>query len=294
MAERDTALERSNLAIQEESRRRQDAERMANANAGRANEATIREAQSNYDTIVSSLTAAESQAAHLVSEHAKASADADYAKAAQIQLEMAKVGARIERLEDGKRVLDDQRSREPARPAPQQATAPDQIDWNRPWNSAETETVLRGYTPKTAAWIRQHDKFATSTSFRNQVVAAHQMAVAKEIKPDTDDYFRFVEQQVGISEPDPAPATVQPAPAPKAPVAATVTARKSPVPAATPSRTTPNASPGTPGGTPITLTAEERKLARQMFTPDVIGKQDPDVVYAKQKAALIREGKITA
>lgn len=294
LADANADRDRTSLALQEESRRRQDAERNAAQNAGRANEAVTAAGQANYDMVISALTAAEAQASQLTADHAKAMTDGDFAAASKIQMEMAKVGGRIDRLETGKIEMDAQRASPTVRtPAPQQQPAT--TDWNRPWNNAEAETYLRGRTPQTAAWIRQNDKFIHDVKFRNQVAAAHNLAEAKGISVDSDEYFKFVNMSVGVTEqtPEPTPEP-EPRPAPKAPVtaAAKTVSRQSPTAAAPPSRTTQGGPPGSPGGASVTLTAEERKLARQMFTKDVIGNEDPEVVYARHKRNLIAEGRI--
>lgn len=127
------------------------------------------------------------------------------------------------------------------------------------------EALASQLTPRSADWVRAHPEYATDTRLYQKMLAAHQLTVSDGIAPDTNEYFESVERVLGIQ----ASAS---SPAPK---------RQSAPPAAPVSR-----NGGAPGSRPthVTLTAAEREMASMM------GMTDKE--YAKNKLALMREGKL--
>lgn len=288
LADKDAVIARERSVALEAQNRQALAERQSAENASRATESATREAASNYDSIVNALSAAETQADSLALSHEKALESGDFKAASKIQLEMGKVAARIDRLEAGKSEMDAQRGKAPVQPTtqPRGQEQPAQLDWNRAWSPTEANAFLETRTPRTAAWIKQNDKFVSDPSFRAQVAAADNLAVTKGYARDSDDYFRFVESQVSdrVSYNPKAP-TQEPEPAPK-PV-------PKPAVAAPPSRATPGQKPAAPTPTQITLTPEQRQIARSMFSdPKVNLGRNPEVMYAQQLADMIRKGEI--
>lgn len=164
----------------------------------------------------------------------------DSTAAAKAQRELARVEARLARLEEGREVIE-QRIKE--KPQPQQRS---------PQND-DPERQIAAYTPRTQTWLRQHRDDIFGSQARQQLaVAAHIRAVNQHgLLPDTDEYFEFIDQEMGYSAMDDAPA-------PKP--------RQQPTYSAPPSRS------GTPGGKPangqIYLTPDEKDFVRASGNPN--------------------------
>lgn len=281
--------DREAAARQEEARRRVTAENQSRVSSTRADEESAIAREREYDSVVNALAAAESTAKQLASQKAALMAEGKWDEASVLDVQIAEVGGDLSGLKRGKAQLEEARKTAP-KPEPRTAEVQKtQAQINEEWTSQ--------LPVRSAAWIRDHaDKFFGDQRFQEKVMAAANNAEkVLGLTYDSDDYFKHIEEAVGLrqketpvaaAEPEPKP---EPKPAPKpAPVA-----RTSPAPAAPPSRTTPSARPGV--DTPVTLTAEERAIARATMTPEVIGKnpdgtpRDPEVVYAQRKLEIQRE-----
>lgn len=117
-------------------------------------------------------------------------------------------------------------------------------------------------SPRSAAWLRQHPECATDRSKNHAMIGAHHTAIAAGIEPESDAYYTHIEQALGYA--------ARPA----------ESARVVPPPAA-PSRSSVPTAPARPGGTTITLTPEQRSMAKDL------GMTDKE--YAEQLAAIRAE-----
>jgi hypothetical protein len=186
-------------------------------------------------------------------------ASGDYDRAAEIQQRMSDNAARLLQLENGKDALEKQ-----TRQAPVYQQQP--ID--------PVEALASQLSPRSAAWVRNNPQFATDQRLFQKMIAAHNLAVADGLTPDTDDYFATVEETLRIRRPEPVY---------NDPMAetATVTQKRSAPPAAPVSR----GGNGT-GSNPnrVTLSPAEREMAQMM------GMTEKE--YAVNKIALQKEGKL--
>ncbi len=267
---------------EEEGRRRAEAESQAQAHAGRAQQASLEADARGYDSLVNAIAATQKDMDSSKADLKKAMEEGDYDKAVDAQARIALLAGRLTQMEAGKSAADEERQRRRDAPPPVPQPQPPRIDWDRPWTAGESETVLRGYSAPTAAWIRAHPAFSADPGFRRQVIAADGMAKARGHAPDTEAYFREVERLVGLdTAPEPPPAAD--------PVLVAPAIRPAAVPAAPPSRQVPSAQP-TSRGTQVTLTREEREIAPIMFPKLSAADPDPDVAYARYKAEALRAG----
>ena len=200
--EREIALREMRAQYEEQKRRaeaernaRQQAEQYAYQQAQQAFRANAEAQDSNLRTIMNAIAADEQVAANAERIYADAMASGDSALAAKAQREMARIEARLLQLENGKRALEERlqttegRVAEPEMPrfAPQQHMDP-------------VEAVASQLTPKSAAWIRAHPEAATQIQ---KLTAAHSAAVQlKGYEPESPEYFKYVEKQLGLSRGD--------------------------------------------------------------------------------------------
>lgn len=143
------------------------------------------------DAVTHALTAGEQRMATLKSSYAAALRDGDYDKVADLQAEMSEMGAQLAGVRAQQQRAEQQRQQAlqvPPRQVQQQQNDP-------------VEQFISGRTPRTAAWLREHRDIA----FRNgelskRLQAAHMLAEDEDLKPDTDEYFSFIERNMGLEK----------------------------------------------------------------------------------------------
>lgn len=245
--------------LEQEKLARAEAEKRAKLAAEREYAAKNEVTDTNLSLINNAISTTQQETAYLKTGYREAMANGDYDRAAEIQQRMADNSARLLQLENGKDALEKQ-----GRQAPPPVTGP--VD--------PVEQLAGQLSPRSAAWIRNNPQFATDQRLFQKMIAAHNLALADGLAPDTDDYFSSVEETLRIRRPEP---TYEDPTA----SAATVTQKRSAPPAAPVSR----GGMGT-GSNPnrVTLTAAEREMAQMM------GMTNQE--YAQNKLALQKEGKL--
>ncbi len=179
----------------------------------------------------------------------------------ELQELVSKNTYKLEHIEDGRRRLEHQIKQ------PKIETPSDPV-----------EALASQLTPKSADWVRRHPQCVTDQRLYQKMIASHNLAVADGFVPDSEEYFEFIESTMKLS---PRRETrIEEADEPFSAAAAPTKARTSP-PAAPVSRT---ASSGTPRQNVVRLSKDEREMAQMM------GMTDQE--YAKNKMALVKEGKL--
>lgn len=251
------SLEQLRRQLESERSARLAAERQAQEASRREYDARNQTEDANLQLVKTAITTVKANNDVLRSNYAAAMQAGDYDAAAQIQEEMASNSAKLLQLENGRAAMEER----PRQQAPEPVSDP-------------VEKLASQLTPRSAEWIRKNPQFATDNRLFQKMVAAHNLAVADGIAPDTDEYFSEVENILRIK-----PAAAKPAPVEEDPTtqAAQVTQR----------RVSPAAAPVSRGNTQTTrvrLTEEEREMASLMkMTPEE---------YAKNKLELKKTGKI--
>jgi hypothetical protein len=183
----------------------------------------------------------------------------DYESEADIQDEMLRFHAELSQLEAARA----QYEKSPPRVQPQL----------RPQGSSDPVEQMASQMEQTgstrsAQWIRSHPEYAKDNRLMQKMLAAHNLAVADDLVPDTDAYFAAVESTLGIR---------------KAPTAPPPTPRAAPPPAAPTAASAPAGS-GKSNPNRITLTRAEVEIAKELdMTPQE---------YARNKMVLQKEGKL--
>ncbi len=252
--------------------------------AGGQTQHAIKVAQSHeLDSITNALGAATREQEALEAKLTAAHEAGEFGTVAKLQGQLAKLGARLVQLEDGKAALDARAKEQPRQPQPVT-------------EEQQREAYLARRTAPTAAWVRAHPQFFTDAAFKQKVEAADgYVANILGIARDTPEYFTKVEETVGIRQAAASAAAVvvdRTANAAAAEPAEPAKPASRPVPAATPSRSVPGARPDSAGGIKVSLTAEERAAAQWLHPRQKDTDPDPEVVYARNKHALIQEGRL--
>lgn len=253
----DNSLETLKEQLERERQARAEAERRANEAAQTAYQAQAEVQDSNLHLVTNAIETVSQTQSILKANYRDAMSAGDYDTAAEIQAEMSSNAAKLLQLEQGKQALEN---------APR-SEAP------RPYTADPVEALASQLSPRSADWVRRHPEYATDPRLYNKMLAAHNLAVADGIDPDTEDYFSSIEDTLRIrSRNDYEDASA---------AAAKPLQRRSAPPAAPVSRS------GTGTGTRpnrVTLTAEEREMASMMgMTPEE---------YGRNKLALKKEGRM--
>lgn len=182
-------------------RARQEAENRARAaDEARTTERHVGErsaAEARLDLIKNSLSMHDSQLNALATSKAGLIAEGKLDEAAQIDVQMAKIGGRIAQLEDGKLELEERIKAAP--PEPQQRQETRQAPQGDP-----KEEFIRTQPAIVQTWLRgpNGDRFFTDTSFQNRVAAAARYAQEIRGLPiDSQSYIDFIEEDVGLRQP---------------------------------------------------------------------------------------------
>lgn len=180
----------------------------------------------------------------------------DHARQVELQEEISDNKAKLLQLRNG---LDAMKSR-PKEPPP-------------PVYSDPVEAFASRLSSRSAEWVRAHPEFVRDPAKNRKMIAAHELAVADGIAPDTDEYFAAIEETLRVK---PQARVVEEEASSSA---AKVVQRRDAAPAAAPvSRGNATRS------NVVRLTAAEREMA------DMMGMKPED--YARNKIALQKEGKL--
>lgn len=275
--EREIALKEMRAQYEEQKRRaeaerhaRQQAEQYAYQQAQQANYAKAEVQDGNLRIILNAISADEQAASNAERIYSDAIASGDTALAAKAQREMARIEARLLQLENGKRALEDRlqagegRISEPEMPrfTPQHGPAD------------KVEALAARLTPKSADWLRSHPDAANHI---DKLTAAHSAAVQlKGIEPETPEYFKYIEKQLGFrGKEDKGDKPVKKANISSAPVSSAgsmMSTRQS--------------------GSSSTVVLSPAEVEQALLNEPEMPREKALEFYAKNKAALIREGKL--
>lgn len=271
--EREVALSELKAQLEAE-KRRVEQERIARQRAEQYAQQQLQEAQyaktetqdSNLRVIINAIDAAEQAAANAERSYAEALAAGDYAGAAKIQRGMAQIESQLLQYNNAKATLEERLQQNQGRVETPQY---------QPMPQDPVEAMAARLTPKSAAWLRQHPEVANQVP---KLTAAHQAAVNLEgLEVESPEYFAYVEQKLGITEAAPAPKAAKKSAMSSAPVssASSVSSRSS-------------------GDSPSSIHLTQMEVEQAILNEPNMKRDEAIKFYAKNKAALIREGKLSA
>ena len=240
-----------------------EAENRERAAASQAHAMRSEVADNQRQLVSNTLDFVRQERATLKAAYSQALAAGDFDAAAELNDRIADMAAKILDLENGKAAMEAQAQR-PQAPQPPVGDV--------------VEAFASRLTPRSASWVRAHPEYVKNPRLNQKMIAAHQMAVADGIEPDTDEYFGYVEDILQVKN-QPHRDSGDDA---MSGAAKTVQRRSSP--AAAPVSRSMNSSGGKPNV--VTLTPEMREIAKNLG-------QTPEE-YAKNRLALIREGRISS
>jgi len=253
------AISKLKNQLEQERQARLNAEKHAREMSQREAAAKNEVQDSNLQLVNNAIETVKQNNSILQNQYAEAMSMNDYSRAAEIQNSMSTNAAKLLQLEQGKVAMESQPKTTPQK---------------QPAHSDPVEALASQLSPRSADWIRRNPQFARDNSKFQKMIAAHQLAVADGIAPDSDEYFESIEQILKIRPQTEARQAEDP----------TETAAK-----VTQKRTAPPVAPVSRGDSSnrsnvVKLTSDEREMARNM------GMTEQE--YAKNKLALQREGRL--
>jgi len=118
--------------------------------------------------------------------YAIAAANGDWEAAAEAQAAMVEANGRVQQLTAGAIELD----RQAQAPKPQQQTP-------------TVEDRLKAFSPKAQRWLKDHPDVLEDPKRWRIAAAQHQIATEQHgMKPESDEYFQFIEDAMGYGERD--------------------------------------------------------------------------------------------
>jgi len=161
------------------------AEQRANAQAEAAARAQTEVLDTNQQLVSQAIETVKQNQAIAKARYAEAMGAQDFAAAADAQEEIASNASRMLQLTNGLEAL-----KQAPKPRPQLQLDP-----------AEelARQIEAGGSPRSAQWLRQHPEYGRDQNLLQGMLGAHNVAISRGIRVDTDDYFDFVENALGIS-----------------------------------------------------------------------------------------------
>lgn len=229
--------------------------------------------EAEYNSVLTAIAAEQSSLDKATADYAAFSAAGEWGNAAKAQRIISTAAARLDRLEDNKVTFDSKREAARADPPSARqpaAAAPVPVDF-------ESKLATIGVPEPGKAWLRKHPEFVNDPTHNKKIGAAHNYLTDVEgIEPFSTAYFDALDTRFGFKTP---PAT---------PAAEATPPKQRSIPMSAPvSRDVPTPSGERQPSSKVTLTAEERQIARTSFTSDMTNAQK-ELLYARNKAKLAR------
>lgn len=248
--------------LEYEKQARIDAERRAQQANSQINKAYQEVKDTNYQLVTNAIETVKSRAEMLKNAYRESMSVSDFDKAADIQQAMIENDRQLSDLKRGEKALKEQMEESEAQRAkPVASPAVDPV-----------EQMAQAVSPVSARWLRDNRDTLQDERNIRKMFRAHEDALDDGIKPDTPEYFDFIETRIGIRK------HVEEAQEPLSEAAAPVP-RKSVSPPAAPVSRGNGTRPGT-----VRLTREQAETAKMM------GMTEKE--YATAMLALREEGKL--
>lgn len=180
----DSALKELNARLEQERLAREQAEERARVSDQKAQMAYGEVSDTNMHLVASAIDSVKRDQEILKSHLRDSMAIGDFDKAADIQSAMQVNFNKLSQLETGY---------EEMRNTPRQPVAPQPREMN-------VDTLINQVTPRSAEWLRTNREHLPDPRSIRVMARAHEDAVDYGIVPESDAYFRFVENRLGIGE----------------------------------------------------------------------------------------------
>lgn len=252
--QRAEALQRDNAAMQAQIAER-DAQLLQERTRGD---------DAEYNSVLTAIAAEQAVLDKAEQDYAVYAAANDFATAAKAQRIMSSSAARLDRLEDGKIAFEQRREARKIEPEPK-PTPP------APAAPLDFEQRIEKMPDSAKSWLRKHPEFINDTKLNEKIGSVHNYLVTgKGVEAFSTPYFEALDTEFGFKA---APAEPQPQ-------------RRSMPVSAPVSRDVPSSSGERQPSTKMTLTEDERRIARTSFTASDMTNAQKEYLYAQNKRKL--------
>jgi hypothetical protein len=179
----DKALKKLNKKLEEERKARMEAEAVARQATEQARVLHNEASDSNLHLVSGAIESVRRDQEILKSHLRDAMAIGDYDKAADLQEQMASNITNLRQLERGF----DEMKQQP-RLQPQTASS----------SEVDVDYLINNVTPRSAEWLQRNREHVSDARAIRVMKRAHEDAVDYGIAPESDAYFQFVENRMGI------------------------------------------------------------------------------------------------
>lgn len=243
------AREAADATALAERQRADAATRLAAQSSEEARAAREEASQRGLESIVRDIEATTTEIANLEGEIVRAKEAGDFAKETSAQSKLARAAAKLDRREADKAAFEDRLTR-------QQTAAETVVQPQVNQSAFEHYVSQTNFAPAAQSWLRAHPDCvppaAGGDPTKNaKMMAGHYAAVAANIPVNSPDYFRTIEEHVGIRQPTSSASETTPAAQQQ---------RRTPVPAAPVSRDPP-ASDGRTAQHNVSLNPQQQEVA---------------------------------
>lgn len=243
--------------LEAEKRAREEAETLARRATQQANAAYGEVEDTNIQLVNTAIDTVKRDNDILTSNYAEAMSMGDYERAAKIQATMASNSAKLLQLENGLREMQNAPKRAPVENVPPPA-------------SVQLDQIINAVSPRSANWLRNNKSTLSDDRMIKKMFRAHEDAVDDGVEPDSDAYFKYIEQRLGLGAKEEADNPMSSASKP--------VQRQAAPPSAPVNRESSNRA------NTVRLTRAEADTAK------MLGMTETE--YAKHKIALQKEGKL--
>jgi len=219
-----------------------------------------------YNSVLTAIAAEQGALEQAKALYSAAASNSDWTAAGEAQSAIARASARIDRLEDNKTAFEQRREQDKKAP-PQRQAAPD------------FEAQISNLPSEARSWLRSHPEYWSDSQKNRQIQSLHGYLVnVKHIPEFSKEYFDEIDVQLGLKAPavsETRETTQQPS-------------RRSMPVSAPVSRDAPNPSGQRQSSRSITLTAEQRQIAKHSFSAPDMTDEQKERLYALNLQKLNR------
>jgi phage host-nuclease inhibitor protein Gam len=199
-------LEEKKREAEEARRLKTEAEKLARLRETEAKTYQVQAQDNQVTAFTNAIASYERDAEMLERDYANKLAEGDYTQAARIQRIMAQIESRLIQLAQGKEALEEKLKYERDALEHQRRQPLPQYE-PQPVDPIEAQ-IAQVQSPTSQAWLRSHRDVLADPVKTKLMTAAHWESQAKNIQPDTPEYFSFIESKVyGGETEDVAPQT---------------------------------------------------------------------------------------
>lgn len=167
--------------LETERREKEEARRRAEKAEQEAKVATAKVADSEIDAVNNAIHAVELERETVKRQLKDAMEGGDFDGTVKAQEALAEVVTKLNALKEGKNYIE-QRKTEPAQ------------------NQDPQEAYISRFTQRSQEYLRSHRELISDPTKNKRMIAAHYEAEAEGFAPDTDAYFKFLDQKLGYAD----------------------------------------------------------------------------------------------